>query len=316
VIFIVVFSFILSFLILPIPVYAQSTAENCLIINEINTYSSNDWVEIYNYCPESIDLTGLLIRDTSKTNKVNLSGVITSNSFLTFDFSDSLNKTGDTVRLVKVIDNQEQDLNTISYGGTNEVCAPLTIEESLGRYPDANSTVERLATSSKASSNNESSLKPCPSPTPLATATNTPTAKPILTPTPSKTPTHTVTNTPKPTNVPTMPIAAISNKLLGESSITNSMNEGLEESINSDLLAASNESTLNSSLSSIITAIISPVIQIDNKKVSSSNFIAIGIIILGLIFLVLGGAFKLLKSKKRVYTNDYVEKETELKKDI
>jgi len=199
-----------------------------VVINEFSSFSAYDWVEIYNISTESADLSLYKLKDKYGNEKP-LSGIIAPypNGFSSVDWYNKLDKTGDVVNLIRVSDGFLID--SVSYGLEGGVCAPED-GESVGRYPDANQTIERFSTSSRNVSNNDTPRDPCPTPTPEATATptptNSPTATPTKTPTPtpsttlraSPTPTHSTTSTPlstSPLRASSAPTAIPENLVLG-----------------------------------------------------------------------------------------------------
>jgi len=165
------------------------------VINEMSTNTSSDWVEIYNEDVSDLDLSGYYLRDVAGNTK-NLAGTLVSNGFLAFDWSNRLDNGGDMVTLFGPGD---IPLETIPYGDKGGVCLP-TDTGSIGRYPDANSTIERFVSSTKSSSNNSNTLAPCPTPTSSPANTPTSTPKPTKTATPTSTPKPTKTATPTPRN--------------------------------------------------------------------------------------------------------------------
>jgi Lamin Tail Domain len=181
------------------PSYAHAN----LFINEVSTYDSDDWVEIYNDGQESINLSGYILRDTTGSNKKELTGTINPNGFYVLDFSNYLNKANDTVRLLKLENGNEVEISKLVYGEVNSVCAPDSVSQSIGMVTDGGNTIERFSTSTKGITNNGSALLPCPTPTP--DPTSTPTKTPTLTPNPTFT--LTLTPTKIPTKTPTVTLA-------------------------------------------------------------------------------------------------------------
>ncbi len=180
-----------------------------VIINEIYSWeSSGDWIELYAY--EDTDISGWVVRDLASTPiKIIPNGTIVGpgySMFFVIEAGNRLNKDGDVVKLFKGDDTILVD--EISYGESGGVCAPGQ-GQSVGRYPDANSTIERFSEASKNESNNNSVLAPCPTPTTAPSNTPVPTAtlRPTYTPTPSANPTKvstpTLAKTPTPTPIPT-----------------------------------------------------------------------------------------------------------------
>lgn len=91
-------------------------ASQQLVISEVYYAEKDDWVEISNPSSSTttVDLTQFRLRDTTKSNKVDLHGSLPPGGFAVFSFGNKLNNTGDTVRLVQI--SVEQDIDTISFG--------------------------------------------------------------------------------------------------------------------------------------------------------------------------------------------------------
>lgn len=115
--------FVLS-LFKPSPLFAHP------LINEVFPVGSDDWVEIYNPQTEpAVDLSLYLLRDSSKTNKVSLTGSLPPGGYAVFAFGNKLNNGGDVVKLLQNSDNEVID--EVSYGkGTD--CA-VKENQSIGR---------------------------------------------------------------------------------------------------------------------------------------------------------------------------------------
>ena len=199
--------FLLLFFIFPQKAFAQ------IIINEFSSFDNpGDWVEIYNYGNETIDLSSYRIRDSSATQKVDLSGLLESQKWKSFDLKDYLNKTGDVIRLMHLTGGVEdsQPIMTVCYGDKVNDCSVIKVgcypleNESVGSYPsDGGNTFERFSGTTKDASNVNAVLDPCPTPTSEPTSTPTNTPNPTHTPTATPTPTPTKTPTPSPTKSPT-----------------------------------------------------------------------------------------------------------------
>ncbi len=194
------------FFIFPKAVTAQ------VVINELSSWgTTGDWIELYAY--EDVDISGWVVRDLATTPiKVIPEGTVigpsTDIKYFIVEAGNRLDKDGD---IVKVFQGDGLSLvDQFTYGNQGGVCTPYQ-EQTVGRYPDGNSTIERFLTGSKDFSNDELILAPCPTPTSEPTSsptltpkpTSTPTPKPTFTPTP--TPTHVPTKTPTPT--PTLTIS-------------------------------------------------------------------------------------------------------------
>ncbi len=91
------------------------------VISEVYYAEKDDWVEISNpsSSTSTINLSLYRLRDTSKTNKVDLQGSLPPGGYAVYAFGNKLNNAGDTVRLVKVTD--EAEVDTLSFG-KNAVC--------------------------------------------------------------------------------------------------------------------------------------------------------------------------------------------------
>jgi len=165
-----------------------------LYINEFNSSSSSDWVEIYNSDDSSVDLSKYIVRDSSSTNKYELTGSLEGKSFMTFDWGDNLNNTGDTIKLQLKTD--DTMIDEVVYGA-NGTAAP-TGSQTAGRSPDGSANWSLFTSATKGSSNNSSTVvpTPTPSPTPTQSPTNTPTPTPTPTSAPTPTPTKALTPTP------------------------------------------------------------------------------------------------------------------------
>ncbi len=165
-----------------------------VVINEFSSYeSSGDWVELF--AIEDATISGWILRDTATSKMATIPqgisiGPSSTSSFYIINVGDRLNRDGDVIKLLKQDDFTL--VNQISYGTQGEVCAP-GLGQSVGRYPDANATIDRFSSPTQGTSNNNSILDPCPTPTP------TPTPSLVSTPTPSQTSAPTPTKTPSPT---------------------------------------------------------------------------------------------------------------------
>jgi len=167
------------------------------IINEVNSGTSDDWVEIYNNSAVTIDLSLYKLTDKAGNEKA-LLGSLAPEGFLAFDWSNRLNNDGDIVYLMRISDGQT--LETLTYGSEGGVCAPDSTQ-SVGRVNNGN-VFERLSPTKNAT-NVGAQLFPCPTPTqgPTASPTQAPTSVPTATP--IKTPTPVPTKTPTPKSSPT-----------------------------------------------------------------------------------------------------------------
>lgn len=186
---------VIIFLVLALLIPSSVSAQ--VVINEFSSWeSSGDWLELYAF--EDTEISGWIVRDNANSIVETIpSGVSIGPSaslFYVVEVGNRLNRDGDIIKLLKSDDSILVD--QVPYGDSGGVCAP-GVGQSAGRYPDANSTIERFSAPTKATSNT-SVLAPCPTPIPEPTATFTPTLKPSSTsaPTPTTRPTPTSTKTP------------------------------------------------------------------------------------------------------------------------
>ena len=173
-----------------------------LYINEFSSFDLDDWVELYNSGPDSIDLSLYILRDStdSDSNKLEPSGTLNSGSFIAVDWSNKLNKDGDNIRLF-LKSNTSQVVSQISFGDSGNDAPKPNESQTSGRNPDGSSTWVIFSPATKSNTNNSTVIPtatPVPSNTP--TPTNAPTA--TKTPTPTKIPTQSPTKTPTPTKTP------------------------------------------------------------------------------------------------------------------
>jgi len=177
-----------------------------LFINEFSSYPSDssdpgwpDWVEIYNSGPESVDLSLYRLRDSTATNKLDLSGSLEAGNFIFFDWSNKLNKTEDNIKLLLI--SNESTVDEVVYGDQESVSAP-GVGQSVGRKTDGENLWVIFDSPTKGNSNNSSTPVPTSTSTPTPTDTPTPTLKPTSTPKPSPTPTKSPTSKPASTEKP------------------------------------------------------------------------------------------------------------------
>ncbi|HUQ85166.1 MAG TPA: lamin tail domain-containing protein [Candidatus Limnocylindrales bacterium] len=184
-------SIIILFVIFAIPI-STGTVFADLFINEFSSASSNDdWIEIFNSSSDDIDLSAFRIRDDTESNKLDLDGTLSAGGFKVFSWSNKLNNSGDTIKLVLKSD-ESIIKNQVAYGDKgSDVIAPIGIQ-SAGRISNGSNQWIIFANSSKETGNAESSPAPTPTstPNPIPTKTPTPTKAPTPTrvPTPTKTP--------------------------------------------------------------------------------------------------------------------------------
>ncbi len=228
----IVFVSTLTFVAFPASVSAS------MYINEFASDTSGntgdeDWAEIYNSGPDTVDLSLYRLRDSTPTNKKDLSGSLPAGGFAAFDWTDRLNKTGDTIKLLLIAD-ETTPVDQVAYGdNSGSVISAPSAGQSGGRQSDGNSTWVLFSTTSKEHSNNSSI--PAPTSPPATPTTVTPTPAPA---TPTSVP-PTSTPTSKPTSTPT-PKPTTSNA--SPTPTTTNINQGQEETV----LGIQNENTLTS----------------------------------------------------------------------
>jgi len=175
---------------------------NAQLINEFSSDPGSggvDWVEIYT---NGVDKSLYQTKD-SVGNVKNLSEAVCNGNICTVDWSNRLNKDGDTIKLI-LISSPDSPVDQITYGGSGYVCVPGE-GQSIGRVATLDSPYEptnvweRFSTPSKGQTNNNGVVLACPSPTPVPSSTPTNAPDPTNTPAPTNTP----TSTPKPTSTPT-----------------------------------------------------------------------------------------------------------------
>lgn len=98
-----------------------------VVVNEFNSYDNGgDWVELYNTTDQPVDLTGWKLKD-STGNEKDVGGTVTSRGFVVVDFSNWLNRAGDTIQLLNstggAVDYISYDTGTIHYPGENQTAA-------------------------------------------------------------------------------------------------------------------------------------------------------------------------------------------------
>jgi len=210
-------------------VYFTQSVLAQVVINEFSSFDNpGDWVEIYNFGPGPIDLSEYRLRDSSATQKVDLTGDLNQGEFFVADLKDYLNKTGDIIKLIHLTNDIEDTspLMTICYGDKKDECERIKVgcyplqNQSVGSYPsDGGNTFERFSPDTHGSTNTIASLDPCPTPTPEPTNIPTPTPKPMSTSTPTPTPSPTKKPTLTPTKMATPKTAKEPDEegLIGES---------------------------------------------------------------------------------------------------
>jgi|GEM_PF-641582 len=120
----------------PAPVVVQPGE---IVVNEFvpDPLDANEWIELYNTTSRSIDLTGFKILDGTGNSIKTLSGIIGSQSFLSFDLASArLNNSGDRIILQSP---GSATIDAISYGDWSDgntadnAPAPLKSGQSVAR---------------------------------------------------------------------------------------------------------------------------------------------------------------------------------------
>lgn len=172
-------------------------------INEFSSATNEDWVEFYNDSDTEIDLSIYKIVD-AKGNTKNLEGSISSRGLSTLDFSNRIDKAGDTLKIIYK-SNESLVEDQVSFGIEGPANPAPSELQSLGRKPNGAGLWALLSQPSKGSSNDAAQVAPSPTSLPTPTPTNPPT--PTKAPTPTRTPTPTKTPTPIKSVTTTKPTA-------------------------------------------------------------------------------------------------------------
>ncbi|MEK7616958.1 MAG: hypothetical protein AAB414_02805 [Patescibacteria group bacterium] len=142
---------------------AKTSFASSIKINEFyseGTSSSNpDWVEIYT---DAVDTSLYQIVDAAN-NKQDLATSICNGNFCYIDWSNRLNKDGDTIKL-ELKSSPGQAVDQVIYGSSGDISSP-GVEQSAGRNSDATGGWVIFLSPTKGSSNNNSTASsPSPSP--------------------------------------------------------------------------------------------------------------------------------------------------------
>lgn len=258
-----------------------------VVINEFSSSTSSDWVELYAF--EDTDISGWILDDegTASDMKTIPDGVVigpSSNSFYVVEVSNRLNNSGDVLSLLRP---DRSEVDKISYGNKGGVCTPSE-SASVGRYPDANTTIERFAAPSKGESNNNAQLDPCPSPTPQATEAPEPTPKPTSTPKPSSTPKPTS----KPKNTPTKEESVLSSATISSPTLVAYSDSPEDRQIDSG-----GQSLGVTAVSGDVSSATSGV---DIQKASKKFPLTAGVFIITGISFLAAAVYSLLRSRKKL----------------
>lgn len=149
--------------------FGSSKTFAALYINEFvsdtaGTIADPDWVEIFNNGPDSVDLSLYKFKDGS-TNNLTLSGTVSVNEFVTFTWSNKLNKTGDLIKMVLVSD-ETVVISEVGYGDRGGDLPAPSPGQSGGRQTDGSASWVVFSSPTKNLTNNSSSVAPSPSPSP------------------------------------------------------------------------------------------------------------------------------------------------------
>lgn len=186
----------------------QSQVSANLLINEFSSFTTtDDWIELYNNGSNDINLSDYCIRDSSKTNKLTLSGTLTTGNFAVFNWGDNLNRSGDVIKIFSNCDETRDPVDVVSYINPGAVISPPDEDQTAGRKTDGGDewVLFTLATAGEA---NSAPILPTPSQTPPPSPTPSGTPVPTKIPTPSKMPSPTrIPAAPKsPTSVPSLKV--------------------------------------------------------------------------------------------------------------
>lgn len=179
-----------------------------------STSSNPDWVEIYN---DGADISLYQLRDSSATNKKDLSGANCNGNYCTIDWYNYLNNSGDTVKLI-LKTAPDSPIDQVVYGGTGDISIPLS-GQSGSRNPDGEGNWIISTSPTKGLPNNPSTPAPTsiptPTPSPISSSTSLPT--PIPSPTSNSSASKkstTSTKTPSPTSNTTTPAPTVAETMI------------------------------------------------------------------------------------------------------
>lgn len=102
------------------PVFADEVS-SLIVVNEFSANGSNDWVELYNPGSLALSVDGWKLRDSTETNKKELTGGIEAHGFLVVEFSNFLNVNTDSIRVMNEVD---EVVSTITYTQTGAIPYP------------------------------------------------------------------------------------------------------------------------------------------------------------------------------------------------
>lgn len=170
--------FLVAFLIAPaIFLFSSKLSFAQVVINEFaavteGTTADPDWVELYNNGDEVVDLNGWFLEDLTK-NKKTLDGYICGKKFRKFDFSNRLDKGGDTIELFDSLNNSK---NKVEY--FTETVPEHIAKQSTGRVPNG---AETWVVFTNPSPTNDDCFLSTPTPTSTLALTPTQTSSPKAT---------------------------------------------------------------------------------------------------------------------------------------
>lgn len=176
-------------------IHSASLTRAQIVINEVSSVSSPEWVELYNTSSNSATLKEYSIDfgvDSQKKFFCDADQIMPNGYKLILLTSSWLNNAGDTVNLRR----GDDLVDSVTYG-TSSLAKPNSDTESITRSPDGSSNW--IKTNQQTKEGDPVSFD-CPTPTP--SPTNTPTSTPSPSPTPTPTPTPIPTPTPKPSIKP------------------------------------------------------------------------------------------------------------------
>lgn len=161
--------------VIVITLSTKSTFASTIKINEFSSSGSTsanpDWVEIYK---EDIDISLYQLTDAAN-NKKDLSGATCNGNFCTIDWYNTLNNSGDTIKLI--LKSSGQSVDQVIYGSGGDISAPSS-GQSAGRNLDGTggwiifSTPTKGSTNNTSTSNSTSTSTSTPAPTPSSSSSS------------------------------------------------------------------------------------------------------------------------------------------------
>lgn len=175
-------------------IFPQKTIASVLI-NEFSSSTDPEWIELYNDDDIEVNLSGYLLEDgnSSKTDDLNLNGIISAKGFVVFTHLEGwLNNGGDTIKLYNNA-SPSAIIDQYTYGSVDST-------KSVARIPNGSENWQITLNITNNSINPTASPNPTQSPTnpPTNSPTQAATANPTIKPIPTK------TGTPKTTSTPTI----------------------------------------------------------------------------------------------------------------